>query len=154
MNNSSLVSFVDRKLRPLGYAHKRTSWYNESSDSVAVINLQKSQWGGQFYVNLGVYFLTLGSDRFPAEHKCHLRLRLSPLSDSRLSALDDALNLEQAHLTDAERERILGEALTQVAVPWLQERRRVPDIVLLDRADELSSVVVAASLRQLLDRSA
>lgn len=146
MNNSSLESFVDRQLRPFEYAHKGSSWYNASADSVAVINLQKSQWGGQFYVNLGVYFLALGAERFPAEHKCHLRLRLS--------ALDDALNLEQTHLTDAEREKILGEALTQVAVPWLQERRRVTDIVLLDRADELGSVVVAASLRQLLDRSA
>ncbi|MCW5643429.1 MAG: DUF4304 domain-containing protein [Rhodoferax sp.] len=73
-------SFIEA-VRPLpktyGFKKSNATWLKDQGESIAVFNVQKSQWGGGvYYVNIGAYFRALGNDISPTENKCHVRVRL------------------------------------------------------------------------------
>ncbi|OWK19429.1 hypothetical protein AJ88_41250 [Mesorhizobium amorphae CCBAU 01583] len=60
-----------------------------------MLNLQKSSWGPQFYINAAVWFTRLGPERRPKEYNCHIRWRVdSQMEDSQSKTFSQALNLE------------------------------------------------------------
>ena len=65
--------------RASGFVKKSGSWYRRSAETIVVLNLQKSQYGPQYYVNAALWLLPLGEEQFPKEHKCHVRTRLDNL---------------------------------------------------------------------------
>ena len=64
-----------------GFIRKGTTLRRDQAETIAVVNLQGSQWGGRYYVNVALWLKTLGgdSDSLPYEHQCHLRTRLGYL---------------------------------------------------------------------------
>jgi Domain of unknown function (DUF4304) len=107
-------------LKANGFRKRRRTWWLAQSDTILVINLQKSEWGPNFYINLGVYLRALGTEETPPEYRCHLRTRADRLVDGP-SVFVDALNLESGLSAD-DRRRILGEVLESSALPWLRAR--------------------------------
>ncbi len=75
-----------------GYQQKSGAWYREVPVGLHVLSLQKSTWGDQYDVNLGVYVRDLGPARWPRVHKCHFYTRGSSLggSESRWRETFDA----------------------------------------------------------------
>jgi hypothetical protein len=66
-------------LKALGFTKSSSTWRRDQGESIAVLNIQKSSWGGgTFYVNIGVYFHALGSESAPTENRCHVQTRLEP----------------------------------------------------------------------------
>ena len=66
------------------------------------VRFSTASWGGgDFYINLGVYFLALGSLANPTENKCHVQVR-HPLAAPSI-AIENALSWFAAreHLNDA-----------------------------------------------------
>src|SRR5687767_3325213 len=59
-----------------GFKKKARTWWRTTDDSVQVVNLQKSAYGEQLYVNLGLFIRSLGSEQTPPENRCHIRARL------------------------------------------------------------------------------
>jgi hypothetical protein len=92
-NTKQLESAMSEILKDENFQKKGNSWYMDGADSICVINLQKSDWGGQYYVNLGVSLKCLESSPFPKEHKCHIRSRLCELVEDQ-ELLSQSLNLE------------------------------------------------------------
>ncbi|PZS07781.1 MAG: hypothetical protein DLM55_09900 [Acidimicrobiales bacterium] len=41
------------------------------------LQLQKSQYGLRYYINVALWLLALGEAQFPKERTCHVRSRLS-----------------------------------------------------------------------------
>lgn len=98
-----LKSVIDDPLKKLGFTKKSNSWYLVNEEVVLVVNLQKSQYGEQHYVNLGVALKSFGADGFPKEHLCDIRFRLSSVvPKERREECDIAFDLEKG-LTDQER---------------------------------------------------
>lgn len=64
-------------LKAVGFKKKRGSWHREQDDLIHVVNIQGSQWGADFYLNIGVYLKALGQESRPPEYRCHFRSRLS-----------------------------------------------------------------------------
>ncbi|MGX5829368.1 DUF4304 domain-containing protein [Mesorhizobium sp. 43Arga] len=74
---------------------RATNFYLEWPETICLLNLQKSSWGPQFYINAAVWFTRLGPERRPKEHNCHIRWRVdSQMEDSQSKAFTQALNLE------------------------------------------------------------
>ena len=97
------------------------------------VNLQKSQWGEQFYINLGIFLKALGNAKSPKENECHIRVRLSSLAEAR-EHLDSALDVE-SELTDEERTQVIGTAVRNTALPFLGDRSTLGGIrIFLARA--------------------
>lgn len=63
-----------------GFTKKSGSWYRRSSETIVVLNLQESQYGPQYYVNVALWLLGIGpEEEAPKENHCHVRTRLELL---------------------------------------------------------------------------
>jgi Domain of unknown function (DUF4304) len=116
-----------------GLEKKSGSWYGRSDEVISISNLQKSQYGPQYYFNQAFWLRQLGDERFPKENKSHIRARLGsllPPADSE--RLEELLDLEY-ELPDEQR---VNELVT-----WLGDR-------LLPLIERGSSV---AGLRSMID---
>ena len=64
-------------LKSHGFRKTNATWRKEQDESIAVFNVQKSQWDNDdFYLNVGLYFRAIGNENTPTENKCHIRKRL------------------------------------------------------------------------------
>jgi hypothetical protein len=70
-----LESALHAVLKPLGFRKRARTWRLERPEVISVVNLQKSSWGDDFYLNLGVFLKGDGAVRQPAEKDCHIRWR-------------------------------------------------------------------------------
>jgi len=72
------------------------SWYWRGPESIFVLNLQKSQYGPQYYVNVAVWLLAAGPAANPKPSHCHIQTRLGQLvpgvSVERLLNLDASID--------------------------------------------------------------
>lgn len=107
-------------LKNAGYKRKGATWRQETNETVAVVNLQMSPYGGiLFYINLGVYVKALGSIPEPLERHCQFRTRVEALMKDRQRALA-VFDLSNQSITQAERDEELKLAVQTLALPFLQ----------------------------------
>src|SRR5215217_2212835 len=85
-----------------GAEKKSGGWYWRSDDVVAVVDLQKSQYGAQYYVNVAFWLRALGNEPFPKSWKSHLQVRLGSLPDVDPEAAERLFDLEH-ELPDEQR---------------------------------------------------
>ena len=72
-------------------------FYRERPETICVLNLQKSSWGPQFYLNAAVWLTRLGPERRPKEYNCHIIWRVDSLMTHEQSkAFEEALNLDHS----------------------------------------------------------
>lgn len=98
---------VDRFCKERGYTKKSGSWYRRQDETIAVLNLQRSQHSLAYYLNAALWLLALGDAAAPKEHLCHVRTRADRLVPDG-EALGEALDLERC---EADRGAVVLEAL-------------------------------------------
>lgn len=153
MNTKELEEEFDSVLAPAGFRRRKDTWYRTNEDTISLVNLQKSQYGGQYYVNLAVYLRDLGKAASPLEYQSHIRLRLTAIAGSDASVIDDALDLEKPGMSTEQRKEVLGRALTTIAVPFLADRSVLPRLRELHARGQLGPVLVTKDTRELLERA-
>lgn len=143
-----LTVTLDHALTASGFTKNGDTWYSEKSETILVVNLQKSQWGEQYYINLAAWFKELGESKFPPkEHLCHVRTRLTSLTNG---SLEKALNLESKELDDSRREPIVGKAIKEVAIPFLDQCSTLKGLKRQYEGDRLAKVMVHKNLKHLM----
>lgn len=133
--NAIQVTFDDF-MKSIGFSRTAGSWYRTGEDVVTVVQLQKSQYGVQYYVNVAVWLLALGAAKAPKEQTCHVRTRLSRLVGTEESHLSKLLNLEEP-LSEDERCAALMDFLLSYLKPVLDATVSVESL----RTPEGKSVV-------------
>ena len=104
MNAESFIQAIAPLMKARGFKKSNATWRRSGPGSIAVLNVQKSSWGGGvYYVNIGVYFLDLGSLVAPTENKCHVRRRLDVETPSLVVAKAIDWFQDRARLSDAAR---------------------------------------------------
>jgi hypothetical protein len=106
-------------LKAAGYRKRALTWHRQSKDTISVFNLQKSQWGDQFYINCAIYLKALGTEETPPEYRCPVRARMDDLVPDRhrlIALLDFDYQMDGA----ARREEIVGFVVS-CALPWLEK---------------------------------
>lgn len=79
---------------------KRTkTWYKEKNDIIQLVNLQKSNWGEIFYLNIGLFFNELEDfEKLPPKvEKWHLYARYESLLNLSTSQTNKLFSLEGSH---------------------------------------------------------
>jgi len=76
-------------MKQAGFKKNGQSWRFTTLETIAVLNLQKSQWGPAYYINLGVLIRALDSHPQPDVFSCPLHIRVENL----LPKLDPAREL-------------------------------------------------------------
>lgn len=112
--------------RELGFKKKSGTWYRRQPETIALLQLQKSQWGAQYYVNVALWLLPLGESDHPKEHQAHVRTRLTKLvTEEEATELERLLDLE-AEVPD--REQRLLELLRTRLGALLDETGTIADL--------------------------
>jgi len=107
-------------LKSAGFTKKAATWWKSYPDSVAVLNIQGSQWGPTLYVNLGICFRFLASKERPPIDACHLLTRLESLVPDP-GVIVRALDFSGAYggnLADSDRLGAVEDAIRTCAFPW------------------------------------
>lgn len=113
---------VGAPLVAAGFKRKSDTWCSEKEQVTILVNLQKSQYSRQYYVNCGISLKCLGGNPPKREHLCHVRFRLTaiaPAADCRL--IDSIFDLEDETLADGERREKISSLIRHLALPFLQE---------------------------------
>jgi hypothetical protein len=135
-------------LKASGFRKDAATWRKSYEDSVGVVNIQGSQWGRSFYINLGVYFHALGTKEQPLEYDCHVRTRLDELVTDR-ARLSDLLDWEKP-LPDSERLPELEAAVMARGVVWLDRVSGIEGAREYCRGVDSRAPWITASARQYL----
>lgn len=103
MSRNVIQSTLDEFGMSLGAHKKAGSWYLLGADTVAVVNLQRSNYSRRYFINFGLWFIGIGPPSMPKPTACHLQTRVESIVDevTRLQ-LERLLDLE-TELPDAER---------------------------------------------------
>ena len=123
------------------------SWYRESEDVISVLNLQKSQYSLSYYVNVGFWIKALGEERFPKEHKCHVRVRLGDLVPDRTEEVTALLDLVHEFPGRIERLHDLLEGQTKL---FLDRASSLDGLRLLRREGRLTEAFILSPAVALL----
>jgi hypothetical protein len=120
-NNRLLQRVLAPALKRQGFKKSGATWWKDNGATIAVLNLQGSQWGPSFYINLGIYFRALGTLERPTESRCHIRARLEGLLPDRKERerMIELLDFDRpipGHIRGPEIESLV---LT-VCLPWLE----------------------------------
>jgi Domain of unknown function (DUF4304) len=138
-------------LSPAGFSRKGDSWFRSTDEVVEVVNLQKSQYGHQYYLNYALWLRALGEMRFPKEEKCHLRMRVGSIvsSEAQLARLLDF----EADATDTERRTGFASLLTSEFLRFADNCRTLAGLRSLLDAGKLRKAMVHAASKRVLNSS-
>lgn len=122
MDKKSLESSIGPMLVAVGFKKKASTWYRETEGSLQVVDLQKSAYGLQFYLNLccvpkGMYVEGMPT---PKEHKCPIRVRLADVYPERGTQVGDVFDLERAGVSDVQRREQLNEIINKLVLPFFE----------------------------------
>ncbi len=112
---------IGMPLKHAGFKQKSDSWYMANNETISVVNLQKSAYGEQYYVNVGLWLKDLGDAETPKEHHCHIRCRWKSLIQEDEKYLERLLDLDDTSFSDDERSAKIGHFVEMNVVPFLQK---------------------------------
>lgn len=145
---TQLKADVEKALKMTGFAKNGGSWYRRSDEAVCVVNLQKSEYGPQYYINLGILVKRIEDKAFPKENHCHIRMRLGALS----ADANDLLNLNDTRYDDAERARRIRDIIADKVLPFFKSCETVDGICSAFR-DEKYPALIHKEVRKLMKQS-
>jgi hypothetical protein len=110
---------LERFGRQAGMEKKSGVWYRRSDEVIAVSDLQKSQYGPQYYVNQGFWLRALGDELYPKGSRCHISLRLETLVPEERHRIARLLDLEY-EIADEQRIEELVALLNERMLPVIE----------------------------------
>jgi hypothetical protein len=138
-------------MRESGFKKQSSAWYRRTADAVLVMNLQKSDFGEQYYVNLGVWLITLGDVPFPKANHCHVQMRAVALCRDQQDFLEmEVFNLDRS-MEPLERVELIRSFLKSMAIPFLNECGSIEGLRRLYRDGRLNSAGVMVVARRFLE---
>lgn len=149
MTTENLARSINDSLRKRGFKRKGAAWYLEGPECTCLLNLQRSQWGNKYYINLGVLVKQLDNIPSPKENQCHLGVRLSQIvRDS--TKLERDLDFEDFASANEQKVRAVREAIETRAIPFLSSLQTLDGIKHVFREGTISSAFATAKLKKFL----
>ena len=139
-----LESSISPQLKALGFRKKARTWWRSSTETIGVLNLQKSSFGERLHVNLGAYVKQLGLEASPPEHHCHVQVRLESIA--REIFWNEIASAEATLPPSA----ALIEAVLNDGVAWLHQMSTLDGIRTYIKSGGANKGLVFASVRELV----
>ena len=79
IDSKALAKALNEELRPIGFYKKGLTWYLRKEEVIAVLNLQKSNYDGTFFINLGFWLRQIEDIQNPKAEQCHVLSRSEEL---------------------------------------------------------------------------
>lgn len=130
MDKKELESLLNRELLTHRFNKKSASWYRQEKGALQVVDLQKSNFGLQFYVNICCVPDGMAIDGMPTpkEHKCPIRIRLDAAFPQRKDQIKATFDLEELSLPDSERAANISDIVASLILPFLENMKDAPSL--------------------------
>jgi len=130
MDKKSLESLVGNELQAAGFKKKGSSWYFQSAGGLLVLDLQKSKYGAQFYVNLCCVPAGMNVQGMPTpkEHKCPIRIRLASAFPKKEREIEETFDLEDASLQDSARAGRITSLVYNLVLPFFENMKSLASL--------------------------
>lgn len=93
-------------------------WYKESSECIAVLELQKSSYSNAYYLNINIFI----QGAFDRIHRINKDVIKNPLGDVAYQITSiDILDLENLSLSDEKREKKINKLFCKFIVPYVDQ---------------------------------
>lgn len=149
-----LQTTFDDFAKSAGFSKKSGTWCRRQQDTIAVIELQKSQYGARYFVNVALWFLDLGDVQCPKEQACHLRTRLECLVPDEEEQLKKLLNLDDGSIAEGDRRAALLEILRERLLCFLDICSTLDGIRSLEDRGLLREFLITGPAQRVLEPSA
>lgn len=114
-----IISAISLEIGGLGFTRKSNNWTRASAEVSQVINLQKSNYGRQYYINLGFLPKEMTQDAgayaHPRHEKCPIRLRIDDILPNPAHEIAETLDLEKEIFTPDDRAKRVREFMVCIA---------------------------------------
>lgn len=134
-----LTLAITEVLQPMGFERKGNSWYHTTSEVIQVVNLQKSQYGAQYYVNCALWLRVIEEKTYPREEQCHIRQRLRSLTVDKIYT-DQLLDLDYPILGD--RKTLFTSLLAKDLAPFIKRSGSVLGVKELYTSNTLANAMI------------
>ena len=123
MNKKVLEAALHSPLIAKGFVKKGSTWYRKTEDLLQVVDLQKSSFGGQFYVNLCYVPEGVAVEGMPTpkEHKCPIRMRVTSLFRDDRARINKLFDLEDKTVSEEERTEGVRDLLSSSVLPFFDQ---------------------------------
>jgi hypothetical protein len=109
---------IAEPLEKAGLIKKGQTWYLDGKDVLIATNLQKSDWGEKYYINIGFWLKGLGEAYFPPFNHCHLSYRAESLFPEQRELILIGCSLNQS---DLEMLANLSQFINSRLIPYMKE---------------------------------
>lgn len=153
MNYKQFKTVFANVLLPLGFTNVKNMFFRRAGDIFAIVDLQKSDWGGDYFVNIGIYVADNEKLKQPPPFRnAHLKQRLEAIVPRPVcTKLLPALDLE-IPMSAAERSLTVTTALEDYAVPYLNTLATIEGIADYLRPEKRNFAGVTLALREIIAR--
>lgn len=150
MEAKQLEKLFHTLLAPHGFKKKGATWYLESDDVIGLVNLQSSNFGDQFYVNLAVWLKVLGDNPTPKEHQCPVRTRLTSAFPDEQARFEQAFDFESESLSDTKRAEEISEIVNKWIIPFARKIQNLDSLKSAIDTDELRNAAISLKAKEYL----
>jgi len=119
MDRNAIREAIDAFAREADLVAHSGGWYLTNEEVLAVVEIQKSNYGKQYYINLGFWLCVLGPASFPEERESHIRIRLTSLLPESRATLESLLDLENS-ISEDDRQTGLRRFMGAEVLPLLR----------------------------------
>jgi hypothetical protein len=98
IEKEDLVNTLHLPLKAAGFKKRSLSWYLYGRDTIVVVNLQRSDWNKDYYINIGIWLKALGDETFPKYYKCPMVWRVEELFPKERELIITGCDLEKSDL--------------------------------------------------------
>ena len=131
-----LIDAIRHPLKQAGFKKPRpTTWYRNNPDTISVLNLQCSQWGPQYYINISIWLKALGEVENPLEYQCHVRQRWGGIIPESESPPEALLDLENTSISDEERASKISSLIEKYVIPFFDRTTTLKSLREVYRTD-------------------
>ncbi|MGH2340867.1 DUF4304 domain-containing protein [Segnochrobactraceae bacterium EtOH-i3] len=140
MENEEFKNTFKNEMRNNGFKRRASHWYKNINNILYVVNLQKSHFGDEFYINISCVpdGMAVTGLPFPKEYKCPIRLRLgSKMPEQTDTYIKTTLDMSST-ISNSERELQIKDIIRNYIIPIAD---KISDI------DKIKSVIINDSIK-------
>lgn len=125
MDKKGLEAAFGGSLVAAGFKKKGSAWYRQAEDALQIVDLQRSSYGPQFFVNLCCVPSGMAVEGMPTpkEHKCPVRIRLTAAFPKDHADIESVFDLDSHAFSDEVRAERLRELASHSVLSFMTHMR-------------------------------
>jgi len=144
MNSKEFKSLFGNVAKENDFLQAFGGWYKESSECIAILELQKSMYGDYYMLNIKIFI----QGAFDRSYSPTKELIKSPMGSIGKQLMDDAFSLDKP-MSDEIRTERLKELFSNTIIPYVSKLMTKANIIDLESKGE---VMLLSSVKKELEK--